>query len=281
MEAVVDRVTAELWDPTSWRAVAPMLEPRSSHTLTLLQDGRAIAMGGYGVSDSLDSSEVFNPASGAWTPSGTMPWPHDSHDATLMRNGKVLVTGSPLLSDQKTVWDPATGNFTVTTDLCCDREGSTATLLMDGRVLILGGPITSIPEIYNPATDTVTQMGPAPDSRRYHRAVLLNDGRVLVVGGFKVVLPGPSFFGLDPWIYSPATDTWEVVPGGHPTMHGEIGIALLANGDVLVAGGKTLGPPAVGLTDQVSIFDPDSNTWSAGPSLPARRRRRRRDAVLR
>ena len=79
--------------------------------------------------------------------------------------------------------------------MAAPRRQNNATILADGSVLITGGTSTTdwnnpggrvrIPEIWDPATEEVTQVAQASDIfRGYHStALLLPDGRVLSAGG--------------------------------------------------------------------------------------------------
>ena len=64
----------------------------SSHTATLLPNGKVLVAGGlHGVR--LASAELYDPASGTWTATGSLATARDDHTATLLPNGKVLVAG--------------------------------------------------------------------------------------------------------------------------------------------------------------------------------------------
>lgn len=98
--------SAELFDPNS-RSSAPsgnMRTARSSHTATLLNDGKVLVTGGgtfatirqYPLKQrfqSLASVELYDPASGAFAPTDGMTSARSSHTATLLKDGRVLVTG--------------------------------------------------------------------------------------------------------------------------------------------------------------------------------------------
>ena len=94
-----------------------MLTSRQNHTATLLPDGKVLIAGGAG--RDLSSAEIFDPATGIFTATGSMLEARDRHTATLLTNGKVLIVGGynhnagwELSSAE--IYDPATGTFTRT-----------------------------------------------------------------------------------------------------------------------------------------------------------------------
>ena len=104
-------VWAELYNPISgsWTAAGGMIEARSSHTATLLRDGKVLLVGVNGAA--MVSAELYDPISGSWTAAGGTIEARSSHTATLLREGKVLLvggccdgTGNPLASSE--LYDP-------------------------------------------------------------------------------------------------------------------------------------------------------------------------------
>ena len=71
----------------------PRHRTRTSHTATLLPNGKVLVAGGYNGFGSLSSAELYDPATGSWSPTGSLGTARDSHTATLLPNGKVLVAG--------------------------------------------------------------------------------------------------------------------------------------------------------------------------------------------
>ena len=170
-----------VWIPTS-----PMGTPRSGFAAVRLLDGRVLVAGGSDGQADLTSAELYDPATGTWSATGSMIHPHDvGFAATLLGDGRVLAsdvtdgdTDHPSYGAE--LYDPNSGTWTSTGSLDTGGVGHSATLLANGKVLVDGGP----PHLYDPDSGTWTPTGPMePLSQFNYTAALLSDGRVLVVGG--------------------------------------------------------------------------------------------------
>lgn len=140
--------TTEIFDPMTnmWTAASSMHVPRAMHTLTLLRDGRAIAIGGTtdnGVS--LRSAEVYDPVADSWTEIAPLANARTGHQATLLVGGRrLLVTGGsddgagPVVTAE--ILDTETMQWSSAGNLVAPRFWHTAHLVAsDGRVLLVGG----------------------------------------------------------------------------------------------------------------------------------------------
>jgi hypothetical protein len=109
---------------------------RSSHTATLLANGKVLVAGGGA------GNELFDPVTGTFAPTGDMITPRNLHTATRLGDGTVLVTGgindNAFLSSAE-LFDPANGSFTAVKNMGYARAEHRATLLATGEVLIVGG----------------------------------------------------------------------------------------------------------------------------------------------
>ena len=129
--------SAAVYDPRAdtWTEVAPLRRARAELTLTRLEDGSVLAVGGYD-DDMLASAELFDPATGTWTSVGPMPHACAGHTATALADGRALVIGgtggsldqpSPA-PGESILYSPRTRSFEVGAPLA-PRTGHTATRL--------------------------------------------------------------------------------------------------------------------------------------------------------
>lgn len=244
--------TAETYNPATglWSLTGNLTTARSGHTATLLANGKVLVAGGCATPSgctALASAEIYDPATGSWTATGSMKSPRQSHQASLLADGRVLVTGGIAICNSTVcnvlstaeLYNPQTGVWTFTTSMPTGRLNHTSTTVTNGQVLITGGcAVTGGPcpnlgaMVYNPAGATWSPTGPMNVNRTEAAATLLSNGKVLVSGGLD---PG-SFASTAAELFDPATLTWSATGRMRTARFGHTATAL-ATGDVLAAGG--------------------------------------------
>jgi hypothetical protein len=263
-------ISAELYDPSSgsWTATGSMTMFRGGQTATLLRNGKVLVAGGIGsgtygqIQGARDSAELYDPATGSWSATGSIDARFSDHTATLMADGTVLIAGG----GSGALYDPTTGTWSATGQMIEDRSNHTATLLPDGTVLVAGGgaeaeDLLTSAELFDPATGTWSAARDMARGRSYHQAVLLPDGTVLVTGGWVTGDPGqgwepPAFDEL----YDPATGTWTATASMDAIRGGGSTDTLLPSGMVLAAGG-VFGETR--LLASAELYDTSSGMWTA------------------
>jgi large repetitive protein len=276
--------SAELYDPkaATFAPTGAMGTGRYRPTATLLANGDVLVTGGSWVlwnspepqSSPIRTAELYHPATGTFTSTGSLHAGRSGHTATLLADGRVLIVGGTGGRERRKrhasaeLYDPATGTFTPTGSLHAGRSAHTATLLADGRVLIVGGVDTQdkplrTAELYDPASGRFSRIRPLHTGRSGHTATLLDDGRVLIVGGVdgrrrpsrtaELYDPTRGRFLLTG---SPPTARGTAGPffptGSPPGVQGAVAATLLRGGHVLVVGERT-----------ADIYDPATGNFAA------------------
>lgn len=265
----------------SFTATGSLLQGRYNHQALVLPSGKVLALGGnYNTGPNAATwtglSELYDPATGTWTATGTMPNSGRSgtFNAQLLTNGKVLATGNDFNFagiDTADLYDPASGTWSKSGVSLTKRWAFPTVLLSDGRVLAIGGmvesgPYTATCEIYDPATGTWSATGSMGVQRRSAVALLLPDGRVLAAGGMNAA--GGDLTSSE--YYDPATGTWS--PGPTLPMSRFTQAFLAPDGKVLLARGGDFIRLDVATGTATATSDPMGNTvdrtWAGRILLP-------------
>jgi len=258
--------TAELFDPAteSFTSTGSMLSARTGFSATLLQDGRVLVAGGFShfcpglFSCYLSSAELFDPASGTFSSTGSMTMPRSNATATELNNGMVLIAGGedhsgPLSTLE--LFDPAKGIFTLAGNMLTPRRLHSAVALSNGDVLLAGGngdsSTLASTEVFEMSANQSTAAGSMTTPRANHTATLLNNGEILFAGGENdtQLLPDSGSILASAELFDPgsgqfaATASMNVARTGHTA-------TLLSDGSVLVAGGRG----AAGILADAEVF---------------------------
>lgn len=273
-----------------WRSKDAMHSPRQLHTLTRLDNGDVLAVGGLNGSAGLRTAEVYHPDTGKWSTTGQLETARWGHSATLLADGSVLVTGgstarsrggtTALRSAER--YDPEGGVWHTVAAMTDARTAHSAVLLSGGVVLVVGGvtpvgaaddPAIAFCELYAPARDdgpgTWTPTGTLLHARHHHRATRLSDRTVLVTGGTAPGSPGAAPF--DPFsqrtveLYDLDTGQWSQraeMPSGR-AFHRAV---AFGTGQVLVAGGSASDRDEAGYRSAF-VYDVTGNEWTPAAGL--------------
>ncbi len=248
----------DLFDSTalSFTSASPLLAGRSGQTSTLLPNGLMLIAGGTtDGSTALATAELYNPADGSFTVTGTLKQARRNHRAVLLDTGKVLLLGGTGLSSAE-LYDPATGVFAVTGSMASVRDSASASRLPDGRILVAGGSNGSsrltTAEIFDPATGSFSTAGSMLKARQFHTATTLPSGQILFAGGTGSTSTGSAE------LFNPSqqrfTSTGDMIQPRQEHV-----AVLLAGGMVLLAGGNSgVSNTAI---DQAELFDPSQGTF--------------------
>jgi hypothetical protein len=221
-----------------------MAGPRFQHTAAPLPGGRVLVAGGFAFGRELETAEIFDPATGLWTPAPPMSEVRQAPTATALEDGRVLLAGGfnfccSIATAE--VYDPRTGAWSPAGAMGVPRGSYDAVLLKDGRVLVAGGLVademvfdsTASAEVYDPRSNSWHRVADMSESRIDAGLTVLRNGHVLVSGGFQT----PDFASIaHAEILDPRSEDWaptaplNLARGSHLSQ-------LLFDGSVLVVGG--------------------------------------------
>jgi N-acetylneuraminic acid mutarotase len=143
--------TAEVYTPksNSWRSASPMSVARYADAAALLPDGRLLAAGGWSFTANTDlslaSAEIYDPASNAWTATGSLNDARGSLVMAALPDGRLLAVAGVdpayrVLASTE-IYDSKLGTWQMTGRLPVALERPAMGTLPDGRVVVAGGAI--------------------------------------------------------------------------------------------------------------------------------------------
>jgi hypothetical protein len=205
------------------------------------------------------ASDYFNGS--VWTKGAPIPTGHSQSKAAAVGDNiyvpggfNSIQFGGPINLMQ--IYDTVANTWSNGMNLPIALSGP-ATAAFNGKVYIIGGFTDPFPTAtnnvyeYDPVLNTYTTKTPMPaPSGNIPGAVLGNE--IFVVGGSS---PTTVAFA-----YNPTTDTWRPITAPSPA-DCQAGGAFALNGQLWLVG--CLGQPGT----NSKIYDPNSDSWSAGPPL--------------
>jgi N-acetylneuraminic acid mutarotase len=228
-----------------WVTQSQMTNGRTSHTATVMDDGRVIIVGGTGSSPAL--VEIFDPVTGTWSPGASPQEQYDLHSSVLLRDGRVMVLGQ----FESEIFNPATNTWSYAAAHSGYRTSTQAVVLDDGRVVLIGGN-QIYAEVYNPTNDTWAQTSAYTNIDLTAMATIAYRGGVFLVGGKD----DGSVRAMCKFL-NPSTLVWED-RANLPTGRSYHDITLLSDGTILAVGGMDDDGIAVSVC---SIYDPNTDAW--------------------
>ncbi len=226
--------------------------------------GGTIFFSGFGNIASM-AHDVYDPKSNSWTSRAPVPDTLTSSSALVVVDGKIYMIGGSQ-GYLSRVYDPSQDTWEYRANPPGDgyREGHVAAAV-GGKIYVIGGanpdyypgyPIRS----YDPASDTWSPpLGSIPIGRFSQAGAAIGD-EIYVVGT-----------GSELQIYNPATNTWR--RGADLPTATRVPSVAVFEGKLYVLGGASRDIFAGGSGDlnAVQIYDPATDTWATGPSMPTRR----------
>eukprot|EP00964_Phaeocystis_antarctica_P009684 scaffold5277_cov64-Phaeocystis_antarctica.AAC.1 len=179
--------TVDLYDPqnASWKQLASMTGPRSSHGCVALE-GKLYAVGGYGAArQALDTAEVHDPQTDGWQPLAKMTTARYALGLAAV-SGKIYAIGgwggSSALESVE-AYDPQLGSWALVASMS-EKRRFHASAVLDGKIYTMGGfdegdTTLDTVEVYDPQDDSWQRVASMPQGRRCFAAAAMG-GKIYV-----------------------------------------------------------------------------------------------------
>lgn len=212
-------------------SVGNMHVRRTSHTATLMPNGKVVLVGGStpGQITTTDTIEVYDPQTRSFALAGKLLESRVGHTATLLQDGRILIVGGrrritlpPAIVSLASaeIYDPSTQTSISTNPMGTPRYNHTADLLPDGKVLISGGLMVTVNatgngclrslETFDPVTAQFTPVTSQMAHPRFGHRTINTGTKVAMFGGICTNAYDIESFDIN-------TGTFNTFPPGSPS----------------------------------------------------------------
>ena len=271
-----------------------MVDGRYNHVAVALADGEVLFAGGIDSTGAVTTSaELYNPATGKFTATGSMNIPRQEFAGALFTagplSGQVLISGGVddkgnFLASAE-LYDPASGKFTPTASMAETRFDHVESVLRSGpnsgSILVVAGTGDQTTEIYDPATRTFSASGDMTQIIFLPVVATLSSNQILLAGGSTFNSLGQIVPVSGAELYDPAagkfsnTDSMNVARlFAAGAFLDPASVSASSQGDALIAGGEGINStlssselfvPATSSTSTAST----ASSITASPLTPA------------
>ena len=193
----------EIYDEITgkWSIADSMKAKRSSHSATLLKDGRVLVAGGGISPNPLASCEIYDPSINKWSVTAPMNIAREHHNAVLLPSGKVLVIGglannNLILTKSCELYDPTQDKWEIVDSIQNSDAAQAAFIINDKDLLLIGTNYQQqlVWEIYDYIGFKSKCVNYLNGGSFVNNKIQLKDGKILVSGGvrtpdYEVYLP--------------------------------------------------------------------------------------------
>jgi N-acetylneuraminic acid mutarotase len=198
----------------------------------------------------------------SWTTLAPLPEPSSTIGAAVV-DGKIYRIGWPTCEK----YDPETNNWTTIASVPISPGGGSV-VACQNKIYLMAGSNEYPTQVYDPVTNTWENRTSIPTkSARISLQANVVDGKIYMIGGRMLAGLYQIFPSSSNDVYDPETDSWsQMAPIPVPVMG--YASAVLDDKIYIISGAHEGQPNYPPPTDLVQIFDPATNLWTNGTSIP-------------
>jgi N-acetylneuraminic acid mutarotase len=254
-------------------------DPISRTETSFVQSGnRFYLIGGRGINKSVIE---FNYNTNTWTEKAGMP-ANLHHFQAAELDGLIYVVGAfggnfpnefPVTNIY--IYDPVEDSWMTGPEIPASRRrGSGGTAVYEGKIYWIGGLINGHSggwvkwvDVFDPKTNTWTQLTDAPRERDHFQAVVIGD-EIYAASGRKTGAGASAYDSTiaEVDVYDIMTDTWSTLPpSGNIPFECAGALSVNLNGNVVVMGGEEANSTDALL--KVQVLDVSTGTWTTANDM--------------
>jgi N-acetylneuraminic acid mutarotase len=254
----------------SWAMLAPLLESSSNTIGAAVVAGKIYVIG-------WSTCEKYDPETNNWTATAPLPINNNWGAVVACQNKIYLIGGNAEYPTQ--VYDPETDTWANKSSIPTTR-GALQANVVNGKIYLIGGQklaglyivdASISNDVYDPETDTWTQMAPIPTAVMGYASVVFDNKIYIISGGNE---SGPDYNPTKlVQIFDPATNQWTngtPIPTGIISARACATTGLSASKRVYVIGGALTSYArweTYNVINLTQIYDPETDTWTTGAPM--------------
>jgi len=246
--------------------------PTKRHWLGVASvNGKIYAIGGESGPNTLDTNEMFDPATNKWITKASMLTAMSGF-AVAVHEDKIYAIGGVTQ-----VYDTKSDKWSWAWPIPTSRSWHSASVV-DGKIYVIGGsqmptyglvPL-SVNEVYDPETGSWTSKTPLPVPVYGHASVVVNN-KIYIISGIT-----NNMISNLVQIYDSATDTWsfgKTIPTAVGFAAAGATTGVIAPKRIYVIGGSIAADVAWDyvMLNLNQVYDPEADSWSGGTSMSTSR----------
>jgi N-acetylneuraminic acid mutarotase len=247
-----------------WSMGASMPQPVNSHTASVVT-GKIYVIGGItSYYSPLDTVYIYNTLTENWSTGANIPTAISDHTSSVV-DGKIYVIGGYMDNylDTVYIYNTSTDSWSTGSNMPQPRYYHSSSVV-DGKIYVIGGIMeNSLDTVYcyDPLTDSWSTQTSLPEPIAYHSSSVVDDKIYVIGGGYDYNSELDTVY-----IYDTLTDNWSLGSNIPQQIAGHT--SSVVYGKIYTIGGLTTGNTIEDTLDSVYIYNPETNTWSTGASLP-------------
>ncbi len=271
----VEPASANADSENTWQAAAPLPEAVVGGRAGVV-DGKVYVMDGY-------LNYQYDPSTNTWTAKKPMPTPRLQFGMAVWQD-KIYVIGGgkgvdstnyrwSLLSDAVEVYDPSTDTWQTKQPMPTARVQLQASVV-NGQIYLVGGKEdnqnkVNLNEVYNIANDSWSTAEPIPYAVYSYTSAVCDD-KIYIIGGQSLQAPILNLNYAQ--IYDCANNSWSFSAPMPTSVTYAAACATTgeaASRRIYVIGGVLEGSYDHVVLGDVQIYDPQTDSWTFGASMPS------------